>query len=82
MVSSGAKVKEVPFSFGNRTAGESKIIKNEMQETLRVIFLLQQRIFKFAVVGFVGYLVNASFAAFIWRRRIISLAIVNGTGNY
>ena len=61
MVSSGAKVKEVPFSFGNRTAGESKIIKNEMQETLRVIFLLQQRIFKFAVVGFVGYLVNASF---------------------
>ena len=63
MVSKGARVKEVPFAFGNRTSGESKIIKNEMFETLRVIFLLQQKIFKFAVTGFIGYLINASFLA-------------------
>jgi dolichol-phosphate mannosyltransferase len=60
MVQKGAKVKEVPFAFGNREKGESKIIKNEMQETLRVIFWLQvknpkiQRFFKFGVVGVTG----------------------------
>src|SRR3989344_4029847 len=60
MVQKGAKVKEVPFAFGNREEGESKIIKNEMQETLRVIFLLQfhnpkiRRFFKFGVVGGTG----------------------------
>lgn len=66
IVNQSAKVKEVPFAFAHRTSGESKIIKNEMQETLRVIFLLQlhnpklHRFFKFGVVGFVGYVVNAS----------------------
>ncbi len=65
MVQKGAKVKEVPFAFGNREEGESKIIKNEMQETLRVIFLLQwhnpkiRKFIKFGTVGFLGYLVNA-----------------------
>src|SRR3989344_1249388 len=61
MVQKGARVKEVPFVFGNRTSGESKIIKNELFETLRVIFLLQQKIFKFGVTGFIGYLINAMF---------------------
>ena len=66
MVNQGAKVKEVPFAFGARSSGESKIIKNEMQETLRVIFLLQlknpkiQKFIKFGLVGFAGYLVNAT----------------------
>ncbi len=65
MVNAGAKVREVPFHFAARTSGDSKIMKNEMKETLRVIFLYQtknpqvRRFFKFAVVGFVGYLVNA-----------------------
>lgn len=65
MVQKKARIKEVPFVFGNRTSGESKIIKNEMFETLRVIFLLQQRIFKFAVTGFIGYLVNATLLAIL-----------------
>jgi len=66
MVQKGAKVKEVPFHFAARGTGESKIIKNEMLETLRVIFLLQlhnpkiHKLFKFGTVGFGGYLVNAS----------------------
>ena len=66
MVQHGAKVKEVPFHFASRETGESKIIKNEMQETLKVIFLLQlhnpkmHKLFKFGTVGFGGYLVNAS----------------------
>lgn len=64
MVKKGAKVKEVAFAFSPRTEGESKIIKNEMQETLRVIFLLQyhnpsmRKLFKFAVVGFIGFVIN------------------------
>jgi len=67
MVQKGAKVKEVPFAFGNREEGESKIIKNEMQETLRVIFLLQwhnpkiRRFFKFAVVGGTGLTLQTLF---------------------
>lgn len=67
MVQKGAKVKEVPFAFGNREKGESKIIKNEMQETLRVIFWLQfknpkiQRFFKFGVVGVTGLTIQTVF---------------------
>lgn len=66
MVQKGAKVKEVPFAFGNREKGESKIIKNEMQETLRVIFWLQvknpkmQRFFKFGVVGVTGLAIQTT----------------------
>lgn len=65
VVNGGAKVVEVPIQFMPRTTGDSKIIKNEMGETLKVIFLFQihnpkiQKFFKFAAVGFIGYLVNA-----------------------
>lgn len=65
IVNLGAKVKEVPIEFQHREKGESKIIKNELGETLRVIFLLQlrnpkiQRFSKFAIVGFIGYILNA-----------------------
>lgn len=63
-VNRGAKVCEVPITFEARTKGESKIIKNEMLETLKVIFLFQihnpkiVRFVKFGTVGFVGFLVN------------------------
>jgi len=66
MVQKGAKVKEVPITFRNRTAGESKIIKNEMQETLRVIFLLQlhnpkiRRFLKYGMVGFLGLVLQTT----------------------
>jgi len=54
----------VPITFMARTKGESKIIKNEMAETLKVIFLVQfhnpkmRRFFKFGTVGFLGFIVN------------------------
>lgn len=66
MVQKGARVKEIPFAFGARTAGESKIIKNEVQETLRVIFKLQianpkiQRFLKFGVVGVIGLTIQTT----------------------
>lgn len=64
-IQGGAKWVEVPINFMARTKGESKIIKNEMLETLKVIFLVQlhnpkiRKFIKFGTVGFIGYLVNA-----------------------
>lgn len=43
MYKKGAKIKEIPIAFQNRTTGESKLIKNELGETLRVIFVLKLR---------------------------------------
>ena len=73
-IQGGAKWVEVPINFMARTEGESKLIKNEMVETLKVIFLVQwnnpkiKKFLKFGTVGFIGYLVNA-----------ISLEIFSGT---
>lgn len=73
-IQGGAKWVEVPITFMARTKGESKIIKNEMAETLKVIFLVQihnpkiLRFLKFGTVGFLGYLVNA-----------IALELLSGT---
>lgn len=61
----GAKTKEVPIHFHPREEGESKLIKNEMYETLRVIFTLQSRnpkirqFVKFGITGFIGYILQA-----------------------
>ena len=69
----GAKWVEVPINFMARTEGESKLIKNEMVETLKVIFLVQihnpkiQKFLKFGTVGFIGYLVNA-FGLFLFAK--------------
>ena len=46
MIQNGAKVKEVPICFEPRVSGESKILKNEMIETLKVIMLLRYINFK------------------------------------
>jgi len=81
MVQKGAKVKEVPLHFAPRNTGESKIVRNEMIETLRVIFLLQlhnpkiHRIFKFGTVGFIGYLVNAFGIYFLGKAGFSGLIV-------
>lgn len=65
IVKMGAKVKEVPINFLPRNEGESKLIKNEMNETLRVIFVLQsrnpsiRRFIKFGIVGAIGFIFNS-----------------------
>ncbi len=67
MIQKGAKVKEVPFSFAPRLADESKIGKNDLQETLRVIFWLQfynpklRRFLKFGIVGGTGLAIQTTF---------------------
>ncbi len=63
----GAKFKEVPLQFHVRNAGESKIESKTAKDIFRVAFLLRwrdeftQKFLKFGTVGFVGYLVNATF---------------------
>ncbi len=66
-IQGGAKWVEVPITFMARRTGESKIIKNEMFESLRVIFLVQihnpkiLKLLKFGTVGFAGFIVNFIF---------------------
>ncbi|MEK7168525.1 MAG: glycosyltransferase family 2 protein [Patescibacteria group bacterium] len=64
MANSGKKIVEVPIVFEPRTEGESKLIKNELGDFLRTIFLFQLhnpkmiKLFKFGIVGFIGFIVN------------------------
>jgi len=73
MVQLGAKIKEIPLKFQLRKTGQSKITTNTIQDTLRTVLLLRwhdpktQSFLKFAVVGFVGFLVN-SLGLEIFRR--------------
>jgi dolichol-phosphate mannosyltransferase len=87
MLQKKAKVKEVPFAFAPRSEGESKIIKNEMQETLRVIFLLQlhnpkiQRIFKFGVVGGTGLVMQTLIFEILGvRLKVLSPSVAGMVG--
>lgn len=64
MAASGKKIIEVPIQFKPRHVGESKLIKNELLDFLRVIFLFQLhnpkmiKLFKFGIVGGTGFVVN------------------------
>jgi len=72
-ISKGYKVAEVPFKFVDRTIGESKLgaeyIKNTLLYIMKVRLqtILSNRIFKFAVVGGVGAMVQLS-TLFFWRK--------------
>lgn len=59
----GAKIREVPIEFLERDKGESKIAGAEALRSLKVIFILRYRawekLIKVAVVGFIGFLVQA-----------------------
>lgn len=63
-VRAGFKIKEIPFVFVDRSIGESKLGMEYIKNTLLYIFklrindLLQNRIFKFLVVGGIGTLVQ------------------------
>ncbi len=83
-VSAGAKVKEIPIDFMSRTEGESKLIKNEMMETMRVILTLQKnnpairKFVKFGVVGFIGFVLN-SMALELFRRMSITQTLAQAS---
>jgi len=62
VVKMGAKVKEVPIVFYERTAGQSKINKKESFESMYVVLRLRvddsKRIIKFLFVGGTGFIVQ------------------------
>lgn len=64
MFKAGAKIKEVPITFGLRDEGDSKMEKNNLKDSLRVVFTLRLRdektksFIKFCVVGFTGLFVD------------------------
>jgi dolichol-phosphate mannosyltransferase len=65
IVNLGAKMGEIPIKFGLRRQGKSKMPVSNAIETFKVVTLLRlkdpatSRFLKFAIVGFIGYLVNA-----------------------
>jgi dolichol-phosphate mannosyltransferase len=64
-VKNAKKVVEVPLEFAPRVKEKSKFDTKEMIATFKVAIILgikdKQRFFKFGIVGFTGYLVNAFF---------------------
>lgn len=59
----GAKIKEVPIKFGLRDRGDSKMEKNNMTDSLRVVVTLRynenKNFVRFLVVGGIGFIVDA-----------------------
>lgn len=77
MYKAGAKIKEIPIQFGLRDDGSSKMEKNNLSDSLRVILMLRlkdkdtQKFLKFCVVGFIGLMTDAVLAN-IFRITILS----------
>ena len=65
MHKAGAKIKEVPITFGLRDEGTSKMEKNNLRDSLRVVTTLRlkdpdtQKFLKFCAVGFAGLFVDS-----------------------
>jgi len=61
----GANIREIPLKFQLREQGKSKITPQTAKEVLLTIFQLRfqdestRRFFKFGIVGFIGFLINA-----------------------
>jgi dolichol-phosphate mannosyltransferase len=60
----GAKIVEVPIHFGVREDGESKMERNNMLDSLRVVITIKARnskhFFKFLITGFAGLFTDTS----------------------
>lgn len=75
-VRKGFKVAEVPFHFVDRTMGKSKLgaeyIKNTLLYILKVRMqeILEMRVFKFGVVGGIGFLIN-TIGLFVFSRLAV-----------
>ena len=65
MHKAGAKIKEIPIQFGLRDEGTSKMERNNMIDSLRVVLNLRlkdpqtQKFLKFCIVGVTGLIVDS-----------------------
>lgn len=77
MHKAGAKIKEVPIQFQTRDEGSSKMEKNNLKDSLRVVISLRlkdkntQKFLKFCAVGLVGLITDAGLAN-VFRLTILS----------
>lgn len=77
MYKAGAKIKEIPIQFGLRDEGSSKMEKNNLLDSLKVVLMLRlkdkdtQKFFKFCAVGFIGLITDVGLAN-IFRITILS----------
>ncbi len=67
------KTVEVPIAFGTRKEEKSKFSLMEMVATNKVVLLLRlrasQKLIKFGIVGFIGFVINAGALAFFSNLR-------------
>ncbi len=88
-VRKGFKVSEVPFQFVDRKVGKSKLGKDNITTTLQYVLtdrfqeIVTSHIFKFGVVGFIGFIITAS-GSFLFTRlpvaRTLSGSLIAATG--
>jgi len=75
-VRKGFKVTEVPINFIDRTYGQSKLGFEYIKNTLKYIITIRARelsgVIKFAIVGFIGFLINYSAMEIFYRAFGIS----------
>lgn len=74
----GAKAKEIPIKFHFREKGSSKIEHEDVVESLKVVILLffKSRFFKFGVVGFIGFIINATGLEFFSGAKVTEFLAV------
>jgi len=63
-IKSGAKIKEVPFHFSDRTYGVSKINPAQYIVQILMYVFLNSSFIKFVIVGFTGFFIDFGFAYF------------------
>jgi dolichol-phosphate mannosyltransferase len=71
----GARIQEVPIAFGLRDRGDSKMEKNNMLDSLRVVITLRLRelegFIKFGLVGFFSFFADLGlFNLFLWQTSL------------
>jgi len=75
----GAKIVEYPINFIDRTKGKSKFPKNNIIDSLRVVFTLRwcesQKFIKVCFVGFIGSIIQ--FSIFNLLRKVTSPEYAN-----
>ncbi len=81
----GARMVEVPIKFGLRDRGDSKMEKDNMLDSLRVVLLLRYRksqsFFKFIVVGFAGLFTDSGLFT-ILRLTPLASAYASATSGF
>jgi dolichol-phosphate mannosyltransferase len=84
VVQLGAKVKEVPIIFYERTSGKSKMDTNDLVESLMVIFRLRirdsKKFIKFLFVGLTGLFLNLTIYYYLAHYTSVNLVIANTIG--